>query len=148
MLLAILYMRAFYESLLRRVRAFSVYPALPGRPLPLHCPLPASTRFAAPVLFRPSPPQPYASLRRVNRAWFKNKIPYPPDLYFRFVLPKPQGAYRSEHKRGCGSVFLIFSERTRQRTEISPRGARQRAKGLLHKKSDSPRSQRPSARLP
>src|SRR4030065_401355 len=53
---------------------------------------------------------------------------------FSFCLTQTPGAYRSEHKRGCGSVFLIFSERTRQRAEISPRSARQCAKGLLAKR--------------
>src|SRR3990172_7254996 len=45
-----------------------------------------------------------------------------------FCLTQTPGAYRSEHKRGRESAPLIFSERGRQRAEISPRSARQCAK--------------------
>ena len=50
-----------------------------------------------------------------------------------FVLPKPQGHIRVSIKE-VESVFLIFSESTRQRAEISPRCARQCAKSLSHQR--------------
>jgi len=134
-------LRTLAEKPFAHGHVFFVYPAESLSASCLRCPLPASTRFASlsfsarhpPTLCFSAPGEP--CLLKTRRKLF----PLSPALSHKgrgdtccsSCLTQTPGAYRSEHKRGRKSVYLIFSERTRQRTEISPRSARQCAKWLL-----------------
>ena len=109
--------------------------AVPYRPQPASQPLCFSARHP-PTLCFAAPGKPCLVLKTRRNIFPPLPSPLPQgerkNIYSLSRFTQIPGAYRSEHKRGRKSVSLIFSERARQRAEISPRSARQCAKRLSH----------------
>ena len=109
--------------------------AVPYQPQPASQPLCFSARHP-PTLCFAAPGKPCLVLKTRRNIFPPLPSPLPQgerkNIYSLSRFTQIPGAYRSEHKRGRKSVSLIFSERARQRAEISPRSARQCAKRLSH----------------